>query len=710
MPRYTSRDNVSSGVPLGGIGAGKLEMMPNGTLNFATFQNNWSAPLTGDSAGILGFHFGIFTECQGKTISKILQSSKIDSFPIIKKTEYEGNFPFARLKYLDKALPLKIELLSFSPFIPRNTKDSSLPGAVFKFIIKNPTKKKITTSLLLMGRNTIGNWGVGRFNVVSHDKERTYLTFKNGRKEPLRNDFSLGEMTMSLPQGIGELTYMGEWNMQGESFAFKTEDLRLDAWLPFSETGRLPNKNTKNIVEGESQELGGALALKFDLRPGQTKEIPVIYSWFFPTHTVGHMYSRWFNNSLDVSKYISSQIHRLYTSTKKWHDKLHSSSLKPWLRDALINNLYPLYSGTWYGKNGAFVSYESPIICPLMGTVDVRFYGSLPVAFLFPKLELNAMEMLAKAQRRDGYIPHDLGRNRVDLPSDGTTYYRWKDLASKFVLMCYRDYLITKDKGFLKKVYPNIKKAMEWEFSQDKNRDFLPDNEGQDQTFDLWNLYSTNSYTAGIFLAALLACIKIARLFKDKASEEIYREWFREGRKTFEKKLWNGSYFSNYVCSDKGCEDSCTAAQLSGQWYAHLLGLGYIADKRKIRLAIKSILKLNNKNSPYGLISSTFCDGRTNKTNLHSKSVFVGMSYAFACLCIYEGYKAQGLKIVKKIWDNFAFNIKTPWNQADLINPSTGKKIFGDYYMRNMVVWAILPALSKKDPKIRKIFKSIITP
>ena len=61
MPRYTSHDNVKSGVPLGGIGAGKMEIMPNGSINFITFQNNWSVPLNGGAGGILGFHFGIFT-------------------------------------------------------------------------------------------------------------------------------------------------------------------------------------------------------------------------------------------------------------------------------------------------------------------------------------------------------------------------------------------------------------------------------------------------------------------------------------------------------------------------------------------------------------------------------------------------------------------------------------------------------------------------
>lgn len=708
MPKYTSQDKVKSGVPLGGIGAGKMEIMSNGSINFITFQNNWSEPISGDKSGILGFHFGIFTECEGTKVARLLQTNKINTFPLIDRIEYEGSFPFARLKYYDKKVPLEMELLSYSSFIPHNKKDSSLPGAFFSFKFKNPTKKKVSASLLIIGRNTIGNWGIGRFNVVRKDKDQVYLSFKNGRREPLRNDFSLGDMTISLPRSAGKITYLGEWNLQSKCFRLKERELKLDAWDYFSKMGRLPNENTRKIVESESQELGGALSVKFDMAPGETKEVQIIYSWFFPTHTIGHIYSRWFRNSLDVSRYMLRERQRLYDLTKGWHDNLVSKNLPSWFNDALTNNLYPLFSSTWYGKDGNFATYEAPIICPLMGTLDVRFYGSLPLALFFPDLEMTVMGQFASAQRKDGYIPHDLGRKRIDLPSDGTTYYRWKDLCSIFVLLCYRDYLFTKNKKFLRRLYPNIKKAIEWEFSQDKNRDFLPDDEGQDQTFDLWSLYGANSYTASIFLAALLACIRIARIFGDKRLEKRYRYWFKKGRESFEKKLWNHNYFSNYVCTKRGCEDSCTVAQLNGQWYAHILGLGYIADRIKIRKAIRSVLRLNGNKSSYGLVSSVFPNGEINKRSPHSRNVFPGMGYAFASLCIYENFKKEGMALAKKIWDNFAYNIKNPWNQPDLVSYKTGRAIFGDCYMRNMAIWSILLALAKRDSKAQKTLKAII--
>ncbi|MFH1753378.1 MAG: GH116 family glycosyl hydrolase [Candidatus Omnitrophota bacterium] len=708
MPKYTSRDKVRSGVPLGGIGAGKIEMMPTGAIDFITIQNNWSAPIRGASgAGVLGFHFGIFTKCEGRKRSKLLQTARVNAFPHTAKIDYEGRFPISRLKYSDKDLPLKVELTCFSSLVPGNTKDSSLPGAFFKFKVKNPSKRRVEASLLSIGRNIIGNWGIGRFNAVAIDRDQVCLTFGNNRKDTIPNDFSLGDMTISVSRAAGEVTYMGEWNMQGECFKMRETRLKLDAWDSFSKTGRLPNSNTKKAVEGESVELGGALAVHFELGPGEEKEVTFIYSWFFPVHTVGHIYEKWFRGSVDVSRYMFRQGGRLLKKTEAWQNALMESSLPGWLSDALINNLYPLFSSTWLARDGRFSTYEAPIVCPLMGTLDVRFYGSLPTGILFPDLEISAMMQFAGAQRPDGYIPHDLGRNRIDLPSDGTTYYKWKDLCSKFVLLCYKDYMRTKDKKFLKRVYPKIKKAMEWQISQDRNKDFLPDNEGQDHTFDMWNFYGTNSYTAGIFLAALLASIRIARIFSDARSVEIYRDWFKKGRESFEGKLWNSRYFVNWVCEGRGSDPSSSIAQLNGQWYAHMLGLGYIVDKAKVRKAVRSILTLHKGKASYGLVNSVFSDGRINKDSMHSENVFPGMSYAFASLCIYEGYVKEGLEIAKSVWDNAAYNLKTPWNQPDMLDRRSGKGLFGDYYMRSMVIWSIPLALAKKDKRLRNALKKI---
>ena len=712
MVQYNSKDNVKSGLPLGGIGAGKFEILPYGTIDYITYQNNWSKPIFNSrnkdakrAYGVLGFSFGVYCESKGKKWAGLLQTEKIKGIPSVENIKFEGSFPFAYLEYRGKDLPLKVNLEAFSPFIPGNIKDSSIPGSVFTFKIKNTTSRPASASVLFIGRNLIGQDPIGRYNQVIKDKRLTSLVCKT--RNPLSTDFTSGETCFSIENSNADVTYYSGWNMQTKNFKFSSKDICLDAWRYFKKDGCLPDIDNKIEIQGGSFELGGALAAKVSLKPRQTKEINFYYTWHFPRHDSGHIYEKRFDSARSVAFYLNKNRKSLENRTRSWQEKIKKLAIPGWLKDALINNLYILFSSTWLTKDRKFAMYEAPVICPLMGTLDVSFYGSVALGLLFPELDKNALEQFKKAQRKNGYIPHDLGSSRLDMPSDGTTFYQWKDLNPKFVLLVYRDYLWTKDLKFLKSMYPCLKKALEFSFSTDKNKDFLPDNEGADQTFDCWYFHGTNSYTSGIFLAALKAAEKIAVILKDKAFAEKCAIWFDKGLESFQKKLWNGKYFIASL-NTVGRYESCILGQLTGQWYAHMLGLGYILPKDKVKKAVRTMLDLNTKISKFGAVNSVLPNGKLDKTSLHSGTIWPGVCYAFSALAIYEGFADEGLAVAKKTWENFALNNKNPWNQPDLIFPSDGRFGFGDYYMRNAVIWSVLLALAGKDKKLKKLTRDVV--
>ncbi len=440
-------------------------------------------------------------------------------------------------------------------------------------------------------------------------------------------------------------------------------------------------------------ELGGALAVKIHLNPGETKNIPFIYSWYSEKHRLGHAYENWFGNSFEVADYIHKNNDSLNQKIERWHESILSLPVDKWLKDALINNLYVMTSSSWWTKDNKFVLYESPRDCPLMNTVDVRFYASLPIALLFPELELSSMELVRQSQRSSGYIPHDLGYERIDAPSDGTTAPpQWKDLNSKYILMMYRNYLWTNNEACIKDSYSSIKNALEWLLKTDKNGDFLPDNEGADQTFDAWSFYGTNSYSACIFLAALRACMEIAKLNNDQELVMKCSQWYDKGRNNFHEQLWTGKYFKACHSIEKDYTP-CTAAQLVGQWYSHMLKLGYILDEEKVKTATKTMCELNGRASDYGAVNAVYPDGTIDKTSKHSECIWPGISYALASLSIYEGFVEEGLAIAKKTWDNISLVQKNPFDQPDIIRSSDGSFGFGNYYMRSMGIWGILIAL-----------------
>jgi uncharacterized protein (DUF608 family) len=708
MPEYSSKQKVKSGVPLGGIGAGKLEILPNGTLDYLSFQNNWHSPLCNlknkesrYARGFLGYHFAIFIDDGRKKQIKLLQTEKISKFDVVDSIKYQGLFPFAKIKYNDPGLPVYLELEAFSSFIPGDYKNSSLPGCVFSFKARNLRDRPLEISICFSVRNTVGSYPVGRFNQVSQDKSFVFLSLLNDN--PVRNDPLAGEITVATDKRLGEVSFLGDWNMQTRDFKFNERNIDIRSFKFLSREGKLPNIDSRKKIQGGGVELGGALAIKFKLLPAQEKEIPFILSWYFPFHPEGHIYQRWFKSSIEVSKYLFDRKDKLKERSLEFQRLITNSPLPYWLRDALINNLYTLFSSSWYTKNGDFVMYEAPLICPLMGTLDVNFYGSVPVSFLFPRLELSTMRLFRRAQRANGYVPHDLGRNCLGIPSDGTTHYQWKDLNPKFVLMVWRDYLSSGSKSFLRQMYPAVKKALNYSFSKDANGDFLLEQEGADTTFDTWQFYGASSYTSGLFLASLKAGYKMAQTIGDTPFASLCKDWFRKSHRNFESKLWNGSYF--IACYDERKKyDSCTVGQLTGQWSAFVLGLGRIVSGQKTRKAIKSIFSLNSKDSHYGATNSVFPGGRRDRSSLHSKTIWPGVCYAAASLAIYEGFIREGLELTRKVWDNISQRQMNPWNQPDVIYPDRGTYGFGDYYLRNSVIWAVALALSSKDEKVRRTF------
>ena len=723
MPIYTSEQNVKSGIPCGGMGAGKLEVMPTGVLDHFTFLNNSQKPLSSQDSknptGVLGFHFGIFVKDKGKKFFKLLQTVPVAEYATVDSIKFNGSYPFAHLEYVDSGLPLKVELEAFSPFIPRDEKNSGLPLAFFRFKITNPSSRSIPVALMATGRNIIGEGPVGRFNQVIDSATATHLYFYN--KKTQGQDPTAGEMVWSLLKNKNhETSYLGEWNMQGRPFFFDKTNLSLAPALEtFGNEGILTNINTEKVVQSESTELAGALAAKALLKPKSSITIIFALSWFFPNFGEGRMYETWFRNGTDVATYGIEKHAFLYTQTKEWLKEFNALNLDGWLKDALINNLYPFSSSTLWTKRARFSFLEAPQTVPLAGTLDVRFYGSWPLLLLFPQLELREMLQFAEAQRPQGYIPHDLGFKRTDLASNSTNGLLWKDLNSKFILLAYRDFLFTKDEGFLKRMYPFVKKAFYWLANTDKNKDFLPDNEGADQTYDLWEFRGVNVYTCGIFLAGLLALEKIATLMKDAEMAAEAQHWFKKGRINFEKKLWCKNYFIAYNCSKGGLSKqqishqvksqkigiSCMAAQLTGQWAAHLCGLGYIASEEKIKKALQTILEWNCSASSFGAVNSVLPSGEKDKANAQAEHIWFGVTYSVACLAIYEGFEKEGLNLAKKAWDNASLNILNPWNQPDMYSSYDGSYLFGDHYMRNMAIWSLLFALVKKDKALEKFLK-----
>ena len=170
MVTLSPGDNLTSGVPLGGIGAGKVEINNKGKLVNLTIANNWSTPIPWMRA----FHVMIkpdgsepfFLE-YGLPIKKFYRYEP-DSMT------YTGEYPFAKVEAKKGSLSATMEV--FSSIIPHNLNDSILPAFGMSLKVNGGSDGIVAVSASnIAGTNVIGrkneriNNGIKFLNHRSND-------------------------------------------------------------------------------------------------------------------------------------------------------------------------------------------------------------------------------------------------------------------------------------------------------------------------------------------------------------------------------------------------------------------------------------------------------------------------------------------------------------------------------------------------------------
>lgn len=222
---YRGAELEKIGMPVGGICAGQLYLGGDGRLWHWDIFNLPQARHFTDSGGPNYAHppkplapieqgFALKLTSGGKTQVRTLDSRGFDPRHI----GFRGQYPMAFVDYVDPALPVTVTLEAFSPFIPLNVADSSLPATVMRFSVKNTSSESQEIELAGWIENGVclgsARTGLGqRRNRVMRQKGLT-LVHGTAEQSPAKDQ----------PKPRTEIVYedfekgYGEWKVEGDAF------------------------------------------------------------------------------------------------------------------------------------------------------------------------------------------------------------------------------------------------------------------------------------------------------------------------------------------------------------------------------------------------------------------------------------------------------------------------------------------------------------
>jgi non-lysosomal glucosylceramidase len=657
--------------------------------------------------------------------------------------DYYALYPKSWYDYNWEKFPAHVTLEQFSPVLPNNYRESSYPVAVYRWHAENPTDKPVTVSVLLSWTNMQGWFRdfrhdmKGALNVGNHNRfvdesavggHVKGIVFDRVRPKNVENDWD-GQWAIASVQSPGvDITYQ-------TTFSPEAGD---QVWGSFSKDGRLADDNQSWISSGEP--LAAAIAVRFTLQPGEKRVVPMTISWDMPIVEFGagrkwyrhytNFYGTTGTNAWKIAKDGLQNAMKWSNEIDAWQAPYVNDESKPlWYRGELFNELYILTDGGSFWGRPVGATAQSPESFAFMecfdyayyGTLDVRFYGSMPLVKFWPDLDKLELKLFAdtvpqdltdkyiwiwKSQRTQslqlrlrkakGAVPHDLGIPEEDpfkLPNafSWQNTNDWKDLNSKFVLMIYRDYVFTgkKDVAFLRYTWPAVQEALEHLRQYDRTGDGLPqDDNYPDQTYDEWIVHGESAYCGGLWLASLRAAEEIGRVLGDNTTATKYHDWFTKGQKTYIDKLWTGEYFRYDTQSEY--RDDIQADQLAGQWYANMTGLGdLIPHDMQVKAARKiydfNVMKFEN--GQLGAVNGMAPDGSLVTTNEQVQEVWTGTTFGAAALMLSEGLKDEGYKtawgVYHTTYETQGYWFRTPeaWDKTGHYRASM--------YMRPAAIWAM---------------------
>lgn len=733
---YSGRYLDRIAFPIGGMGAGMFCFDGTGSISHLSIKNRpelFNEPVAYAAISVKGVKNGAkVLEAQvpewklfGPAGTGTGAPGKSYGLPRFETGRFLPRFPFATLSLEDADLPLTAEVTAWSPFIPGDADNSSLPAGAMIYKFRNKGSSVVDAVFSWNSRNMVVEW-TGR--IVKTNCGFILTGGTEGPNPP--GSTGLSVFTDDSSAIVDYCWFRGEWF-----------DPHMILWKNIEECVMPDNP------PAETPAPGASIFVPFKLGPGEEKTITVNLCWYQPESnlSIGNIpgtsdklppyrpwYSGRFKNLQEVIEYWKQNYSMLKMNSGLFRDAFFNSILPPEVLEAVAANLTILKSPTVLRQtDGRFWGWEGcddhEGSCHGSCTHVWNYAQALP--HLFPGLERTMRETEFKvSQNEEG---HQSFRSNLPISEPPHNFYAAADGQLGGIMKAYREWRISGDNNWIKDLFPYVRKSMDyciatWDPSR---KGYLE--EPHHNTYDI-EFWGPDGMCTSFYLGALTAFIEMSKAVQSPYAE--YQGLLHKGKEFMESELFDGEYFIQKVKTDGLRSPSpveaanasyrtsytpealellrdegpkyqygkgCLSDGILGMWMATVSGLDEIVDNDKVTSHLKAVHRYNlmadltdhvNPQRPTfaagkegGLLLCTWPrGGKLSLPFIYSNEVWTGIEYQVASHLMFKSEVEKGLQIVRTCRQRYDGRVRNPFAEFEC----------GQWYARAMSSYALLEGLT----------------
>ena len=655
--------------------------------------------------------------------------------PRFRQASFQARFPFGRVNLEDEALPLTVALTGWSPFIPGNADDSSLPVAALEYTFTNESDEPVEGVFSFNSRNLMA---IG-------DGEKSVRRLDDGfvLEQAADEDKPWHEGYLSATVDADDVAVNCAW-FRGGWF-----DSQTVAWEQVV-SGELIDRDPP---AGGDSSPGASLYVPISLQPGESRTVTVRLAWYVPRSNVEagagncgcescepgaeSYYTPWYAGAFgsmdELRDYWTSEYGRLSVETRQFTECFYDTTLPREVIEAVAANLTILKSPTVLRQeDGRIWAWEG--CCDgsgcCHGTCTHVWDYAQALPHLFSELE-RSMRWTDFHESQDGRGHQNF---RTPLPiremrDDEHQGPAAADGQLGGIMRVYREWRISGDDQWLEQMWPAARQAMDYCIET-----WDPDREGalrepHHNTYDI-EFWGPDGMCGSFYAGALSATARMARRMGEDAEE--YETLAEKSRNFLEEELFNGEYFYQKVqwkdlhairpdeakgvgkryspealelLQEEGPKyqygTGCLSDGVLGAWQGMACGLGDVLDRDKVERHLLSVHEHNLKSdlsdhaNPQRptfavgdegglLLCSWPHGGKPTLPFVYSDEVWTGIEYQVASHLMMLGRVDEGLEIVRTCRSRYDGRFCNPFNEYEC----------GHWYARALASYALLQGLS----------------